>query len=125
MLGYPYWLIFEWLAPIIEIIGIIYFVFIAFLGIPNWPFFFVLLFFVYFFSVTYSLWAFVFEEFSYHRYEKPSDIAKVLLTILIEPFLYHPFILFASISANFDKIRRRDTWGRVKRIQFDSQKAEK
>jgi hypothetical protein len=125
MLGYPYWLIFEWLAPIIEIIGIIYFVIIAFLGIPNWPFFFVLLFFVYFFSVTYSLWAFVFEEFSYHRYEKPSDIAKVLLTILIEPFLYHPFILFASISANFDKIRRRETWGRIKRIQFDSQKLEK
>ncbi|MEI6348863.1 MAG: glycosyltransferase [Bacteroidota bacterium] len=125
MLGYPYWLLFEWMAPIIEIIGIVYFIIIAFLGIPNWPFFFVLLFFVYFFSVTYSLWAFVFEEFSYHRYEKPSDIAKALIAILIEPFLYHPFILFASISANFDKIRRKDSWGRVKRIQFDSQKAEK
>lgn len=122
MLGYPYWLVFEWMAPIIEITGIIYFIVIAILGEPNWPFFFVLLFFVYFFSVTYSLWAFIFEEFSYHRYEKPSDILKVATTVLIEPFLYHPFILFSSIQANIDMLRRRKSWGRIKRSKFDSPK---
>lgn len=118
LLGYPYWLIFEWAAPLIEIIGIIYFIIIAILGHPNWPFFFVLLFFVYFFSITYSLWAFVFEEFSYHRYEKPSDVLKVGATIIMEPFFYHPFILFSSIKANFDKILRKKAWGRITRIQF-------
>lgn len=122
LLGYTYWLLFEWAAPIIEIIGIIYFVLIAILGHPNWPFFFVLLFFVYFFSITYSLWAFVFEEFSYHRYEKPSDVLKVAITILMEPLVYHPFILFSSIKANIEKILHKKHWGTITRSEFTSQK---
>lgn len=122
LLGYPYWLIFEWLAPLLEIMGIIYFVSIAFLGQPNWTFFFVLLFFVYSFSVTYSLWAFLFEEFSYHRYEKPSDVVKIVLIVLIEPFVYHPIILYSSVEANIHKILNRKAWGSVTRRKFRVEK---
>ena len=55
MLGHPYWFFLEWLAPIIEFIGIVYFVIIAILGYPNWPFFFLLLATVYLFAVTLSV----------------------------------------------------------------------
>ena len=39
MLGYPYWLMFEYLAPIIEFLGILWFIFLAISGRLNWPFF--------------------------------------------------------------------------------------
>ena len=39
MLSYPYWVFFEWLAPIVEASGILYFILTAIFGHPNWPFF--------------------------------------------------------------------------------------
>ncbi|HDR68531.1 MAG TPA: glycosyltransferase family 2 protein, partial [Bacteroidaceae bacterium] len=70
LMGYPYWMVFEWLAPIIEFCGILWFFFLAFTGRLNWPFFLLLLGFVYFFAVSLSIWSVLFEEITFHKYEQ-------------------------------------------------------
>jgi poly-beta-1,6-N-acetyl-D-glucosamine synthase len=125
MLGHPYWFFFEWLAPLVEFIGIIYFIIIAMLGIPNWPFFFLLLGTVYLFAITLSHWAILFEELSFHRYNRKREVVWMLITSLIEPIFYHPFILVFNIRGNFKYFIGEKTWGKMDRVGFTEIKKKK
>jgi len=118
LLGHPYWFFFEWLAPIIEFLGIIYFIVLAILGVPNWPFFFLLLGAVYLFAVVLTYWAILFEELSFHRYNRKLEVVKMLLTAFLEPIIFHPFILFANIRGNFKYLAGVKTWGSMEREGF-------
>lgn len=120
MVSHPFWVFFEWLAPIIEFLGIVYFVVIAFLGNPNWPFFFVMLFFVYSFAITFSTYAILYDVLSYNRYKKKRMILKLLLTAWIEPIVFHPLVVYWALRGNFDYfIRKKRTWGNMSRVGFN------
>jgi cellulose synthase/poly-beta-1,6-N-acetylglucosamine synthase-like glycosyltransferase len=118
MLGYPYWLMFEYLAPIIEFFGILWFIFLAITGNLNWPFFLLLLGFVYFFAVSLSIWSVLFEEMTFHKYERRRDVLKLIGTAFLEPIFYHPMVMLMSIKGNIDKIFNRNTWGKMERKGF-------
>jgi poly-beta-1,6-N-acetyl-D-glucosamine synthase len=123
LISHPFWVFFEWLAPIIELIGLAYFALIAFLGQPNWPFFFVLLFFVYFFSIVFSTYAILYDHLAFHRYKKRRMIIKLIITAWIEPFLFHPFVVFWALRGNFDYfIRKKSGWGQMTRTGFETKK---
>lgn len=119
LLGYPYWLMFEYLAPIIEFLGILWFTFLAITGKLNWPFFLLLLGFVYFFAVSLSIWSVLFEEVTFHKYEKRKDVLKLIGTAFLEPILYHPLVMLMSIKGNIDKLLKRNTWGKMERKGFN------
>ena len=118
MLGYPYWLIFEYLAPIIEFFGILWFIFLAITGNLNWPFFLLLFGFVYFFAVSLSVWSVLFEEMTYHKYERKRDVFRLIGTAFLEPIFYHPLVMLMSIKGNLDKIFNRNNWGQMERKGF-------
>jgi cellulose synthase/poly-beta-1,6-N-acetylglucosamine synthase-like glycosyltransferase len=119
MVSHPYWVFFEWLAPFVEVLGLLYFLFIAMLGQANWPFFYAMLFFVYFFSITFSTYAILFDHLAYHRYKKKRMILKLLVTAWLEPILFHPLIVFWSLRGNYDFfIRKKKTWGHMPRTGF-------
>jgi cellulose synthase/poly-beta-1,6-N-acetylglucosamine synthase-like glycosyltransferase len=119
MVSHPYWVFFEWLAPVIEVLGILYFITIALLGEPNWPYFMVMICFVYFFAITFSIYAILFDHLVYHRYKKRKMIIKLILTAWIEPILYHPLVVYWGIRGNIDYfIRRKKTWGKMTRTGF-------
>lgn len=125
MLGYPYWLFFEWLAPIVEFIGIVVFIVLAILGKLNVPFFLLLLGFVYFFAVSLSIWSVLFEEVTFHKYEKRRDVLKLMLTAFLEPFIFHPVVLVMTIKGNIDKLLKKNTWGKMDRNGFGARKKKK
>jgi len=118
LLGHPYWFFFEWLAPIIEFIGITYFIIIAILGFSNWPFFILLLLAVYLFAVTLSFWAVLYEEFSFHRYLKTREVLRMLVNALVEPILFHPVVLYSNLKGNFKYFTGEKTWGKMERQGF-------
>ncbi len=118
MLGYPYWLVFEYLAPIIEFLGILWFIFLAITGNLNWPFFLLLFGFVYFFAVSLSIWSVLFEEMTYHKYEKKMDVLRLIGTAFLEPIFYHPMVMLMSIKGNLDKVFNRNSWGKMEREGF-------
>jgi len=118
LLGYPYWLAFEYLAPIIEFLGICWFIFLVITGSLNWPFFLLLLGFVYFFAVSLSIWSVLFEEITFHKYEKRRDVMRLVIIAFLEPLFYHPMVMLMNIKGNVDKILQRNKWGKMERKGF-------
>jgi cellulose synthase/poly-beta-1,6-N-acetylglucosamine synthase-like glycosyltransferase len=118
LLGYPYWLFFEYMAPIIEFLGILWFTFLAVTGRLNWPFFLLLFGFVYFFAVSLSIWAVLFEEITFHKYEKRRDVMRLVGTAFLEPLFYHPLVMLMNVKGNIDKLLHINKWGKMERKGF-------
>lgn len=119
MISYPFWFIYEWWAPIIEFLGIVYFTVLAVLGWINWQHFYILLVLVYTFSVFISWTALLIEETTYREYSKGKALIKLLIAAMLEPLFYHPITVWSAVRGNFDKfIRRKSTWGEQVRKGF-------
>lgn len=124
LVSHPYWVLFEWLAPIMELLGILYFIIIAIFGEPNWPFFIVMLSFVYFFAISFSSYAILFDHLLFHRYKKSKMILKLVVTAWLEPIFFHPFVVYWGLKGNFDYfIRKKKTWGTMTRTGFSKTNA--
>ena len=118
MIGHPFWLFFEWLAPIIECLGIIYFLVLWYLGQINWPFFLLLLAFVYLFSVAFTSYAILYDELTFQRYKGRVQVMTLFLTTFIDPIIYHPLTLFWSIWGNISYLKGSKSWGEQERKGF-------
>ena len=114
MLGYPFWFIFEWLAPLAAFSGILYTVFLIATGAMNWSFFLVLLGFIYAFSIALSTWSILFEEITFHKYRRKRDVIRLVLTSFVEPFMYVVLAWF-SVKGNIQHIFKTGGWGTIKR----------
>ncbi|NNV55865.1 glycosyltransferase family 2 protein [Limnovirga soli] len=121
-LSFPYWFLYEYLAPIVEFVGVFFFFIFALLGMVNWPFFFLLLAFVYSFAIFFSMLSIFSEEFTFHQYTKKTDILKLVLTAFLEPVLFHPFIVSSSVQGNIDLIDGKKEWGEMTRTGFSKKK---
>ncbi|SHI42404.1 hypothetical protein SAMN04487911_10228 [Arenibacter nanhaiticus] len=115
LLSTPYWMFFEWFAPIIEFLGIIFLIFMVVFGQLNWYVFLIFFGVIYSFSILFSITALFFEEFSFQQYKKPKYMIRLLRTALLEPILYHPFVMWAAVKGNIDLIRGKTTWGKMTR----------
>jgi len=122
MLSYPYWFFFEFLAPLIEFAGFISVLVMALLGLIDWPFFFALLAFVYSFVFLYSTFAILMEVLTYNQYKKHRDIFKLIGTALLEPVLFHPFVVWSAVRGNIDFLRKKKSWGEMTRKGFAAKK---
>ena len=122
LLSYPYWFFFEWLAPIIEFIGlIILFIMIGF-GMINWVFFLTLLGAVYTFAIMISFTAILFDELSFYQYENKKDVLMLMLTALLEPIVFHPLTVKWALEGNRDIISGKKSWGEMTRAGFAKKK---
>lgn len=115
LLSYPFWLLYEYLAPIIEATGLLFTGFLAFIGLINWHFFFLLLIFVYTFAIMFSMFSLLTEEMTFHQYTKYSDYLKLVGASLLEPIFFHPFVVYCAIKGNIEQIRGKKGWGDMAR----------
>ncbi|MBT8183658.1 MAG: glycosyltransferase family 2 protein [Eudoraea sp.] len=119
LLSYPYWFFYEWLAPILEVTGLLSIVLFYYLGILNIEFFIAITFMVYAFAIMFSFYAILWEVYTYNQYTKTKDILTLMLFALIEPFVYHPIVTFAAIKGNYKKLFNvRAGWGTITRKGF-------
>ena len=112
MMGYPYWLFFEWLAPLIAFLGIMYTVYLAVSGTINWNFFFLLYAFIYTFAVFMSSGSVLFEELTFHKYKTKMDVMKLFAMSFVEPFLY-PMIAWFAVKGNVEYLYGKKGWGKI------------
>ncbi|MEO9871255.1 glycosyltransferase family 2 protein [Ekhidna sp.] len=119
ILSYTFWALFEWFAPILEVVGMSYFIFQILTGTISWYHFGALLFMFYNFAIFLSCFTIYAEEISFHKYNKISDLLKLLVTALIEPIIYHPRVTYWSIKGNIDEIKGVKSWGEMKRDGFE------
>lgn len=116
MLSYPYWFFFERLAPIVEVLGIVYFGILIGLNQVRWDYTVAFIILAYLFTVLFSIIAIFSEELTFHQYKKKGTGFKLLLISLLEPFVLHPFILYAAIRGNIDYyFNKKKKWGEMTR----------
>ncbi len=122
LVSYPYWFFFEFLAPIIEFVGMFFFILFAVTGLTNWRFFFALLALVFAFGFLYSVFAILMEILTYNQYKRRKDILKLILTAFLEPFVFHPFVVWSAVMGNIDLLRKKNSWGEMTRQGFSAPK---
>lgn len=115
-ISYPYWLIYERLAPIIEVAGLLYFMYLLMNHTVKWDYAIAFIVLSYLFTVLFSIVTIISEELTYHQYKKKGIGFQLILTAFLEPFTNHPFILFAAIKGNFDYyFNKKIKWGEMTR----------
>ena len=118
MLSYPFWFFFEMGGPVVEFLGVVFFLLFGLLGMLDWSFSLLLIVFVIFFAYTYSAFAIYMDVFIDKEYKRRQDVLKLILTSFTEPFYYHPFIVLSAVRGYFDLLRNRKSWGVMTREGF-------
>ena len=117
-IGMPYYIFFEFLGPIVELVGYILIPIAFFLGFlsPLWFWAFLFL------SVTsgafLSVSAVLLEELSFGLYRSWGDFSLMIAIGVIENFSYRILTLFFRLGAVLDMILGRGGWGRQERTGF-------
>ncbi len=119
MISYPYWFFFEFLAPLIEFIGIAGFLLFAFFGLIAWPVFFTLLGCILSFGFLYSVFAILMEVLTYNQYKNKYAIIRLVAAAFVEPFIFHPFAVWSALKGYIDYLRKKNSWGEMTRQGFN------
>ncbi|KAB1155697.1 glycosyltransferase family 2 protein [Flavobacterium luteum] len=116
LLSYPYWFIFERMAPIVEVAGLIYFGILIFFDYVRWDYSLSFILLAYSFSVLFSIVAIISEELTYNQYKKKKIGIKLIIISFLEPIVNHPFILYAAIKGNIEYyFYKKIEWGTMTR----------
>ncbi|PWV48790.1 glycosyltransferase [Chitinophaga sp. S165] len=119
----PYNLLFEFLAPIVEVTGIFYYLYLIITGNINWQNALILLAFVYFYSVMITTLAILWDQITYKHYKTWREVIGLALMAFIEPFVYHPLIVFFALKGYFNFITgKKHSWGNMQRQGFGQRK---
>lgn len=119
MVSYPFWAIFEKMAPIFEVLGVIYTIAMIITGDISALYFIGLFILIYFFAIMISSFSILYEEIAYNNYKSSKDLNKLIKTILIEPFVIHPKLMWWGLKGHWDFIKGKGGWGVMIRKGFD------
>jgi cellulose synthase/poly-beta-1,6-N-acetylglucosamine synthase-like glycosyltransferase len=115
----PYYVLFELLAPVIELAGLVAMAAGLAVGAINLPFavLFALVAFGYSFLITIA--SIALEEFSFHRYRRWSDLGWLVLATVAENLGYRQLTAVWRLEGLWEQLRREGyDWGVMTRIGF-------
>jgi cellulose synthase/poly-beta-1,6-N-acetylglucosamine synthase-like glycosyltransferase len=118
LLGLPYFLIFELLGPLVEVLGYLSLLAALALGILDVEFFALFLAVAILYGMTLSVAAVLLEEISFRRYPAWTDLVKLFTFALLENLGYRQLLSVFKMRAFGDALRRYRVWGRMERSGF-------
>jgi cellulose synthase/poly-beta-1,6-N-acetylglucosamine synthase-like glycosyltransferase len=119
----PYLWLFEMIAPVIEITGLVTITLAAVLGILSRGFFLKFLIFGYAFATMISIGSVLQEEITYRRYNDWKDVARLISYCFLEHFPYRQLHMFWRLQGLWQYLRGDNDWRPLKRKGFDSASA--
>lgn len=123
MVVLPYSLLFEFLAPIIEFTGILFYLYLIITNQIHWANALVLLSFVYFYSVMITTFAILWDHITYRYYKTWKEVIGLALMAFLEPIIYHPLIVFYALRGYYYfMIGKKHSWGNMQRQGFGQKK---
>ena len=125
LVSFPNLVLFEWLAPIIQLIGFGYVIFMTIFGLINTQTFLILLLFVISFALMYSFFGVFYEAYTYNKYKGTGYLLKAFVVAFFETLMYQPLNMYFAIIGNYDSFFRKKTknkWGDMTRKGFDQKK---
>ena len=119
----PFFFMFEFLVPIIEFVGVIALISSFFFGITNIPFLLIVSAVVYLFYLLITIISILIDEFLYKSYANYKELLILIAMAIIEPFVYHPLTVYASLKGYWNFFRQKEQkWGVMVRKGFDTNK---
>jgi cellulose synthase/poly-beta-1,6-N-acetylglucosamine synthase-like glycosyltransferase len=120
MVAVPYYLIFEALAPAIELAGLCVAAAALALGWFDWTFAELYFLVAVAYGAFISVVAVILEEVSFRRYPRVTDLLRLTLYGLLENFGYRQLTLWWRLRGSIDYLRGRADWGAMARQGFAS-----
>ncbi|MFD2516894.1 glycosyltransferase family 2 protein [Salinimicrobium flavum] len=116
---FPYWCFFEFGAPIVEFLGLICIILFGYLGFINWTMAILLFTVVYLLGCIFSTVSIFFYVKNFKHYTSGKQLAELLLAAYLEPFLFHPVLVYGQMKGYYKKIFRiKSGWGTMTRKGF-------
>jgi len=119
----PYLWVFEFAAPVIEILGIATIVLAAVLGVLSRAFFLQFLLFGYAFATVISIGSVLQEEITYKRYNDWQDVVRLVSYCFFEHFPYRQMHMFWRLQGIWQYLRGDNAWAPLKRKGLQSASA--
>lgn len=119
MIVFPYYIFCEFIVPVLEVIGLVFLLLnIYFFGI-NISFLLIIALSVYSFYVLITLCSIFLDQMIHKQYSNLKEIIQLILMVFIEPIIYHPLNVYASIKgyAHF-LLQKEKKWGEMSRKGF-------
>jgi len=120
----PYFVAFELLGPVIELLGWVAFVLSVALGVASMQYIALFLALAVFLGSAFSIAAVALEELSFRRYRRFSDLIALLGVALVESFGYRQLSTVWRLRGLAGAVRRDKTWGEMERSGFERAAAE-
>ncbi|MCA0988602.1 glycosyltransferase family 2 protein [Guptibacillus algicola] len=115
MISMPYFLIVEFLGPLIELIGYVLIILAPFISGFYTSFAFMLFLLAVIYGSLLSMSAVLLEEWSLRRYPKVSDLVRLYFYSLSEAFWFRPMTVLWRVEGMLQLIRRNHGWGEMSR----------
>ena len=116
LIVFPYAFFFEFLAPVIELGGVISIIYLVTLGKINWELAALVFLYSYSFAVMISILVIIWDNVTFKYYNTFGEVLKLVLVAFLEPFLYHPLITFFGLKGYFKFLSSKElSWGTMTR----------
>lgn len=114
---FPSMFIYEFLAPIIEVFGLIWFITLILKGDVNWEMAKYIFLYSYSFAIMIGTMVVLYDNFVQRQYKTFFfETLRLWLTVFVECFIYHPLIVYFSIRGYFKYFTSREVkWGTMTR----------
>jgi cellulose synthase/poly-beta-1,6-N-acetylglucosamine synthase-like glycosyltransferase len=117
----PYYVLFELLAPVLELFGMFIVPIGLLVGAVNVPYALLFLSVAYGYAMLVSVAALAVEEFSFHRYSRWRDLGLAIAAAVLENFGYRQLTCLWRIQGLWSHLlRKKAVWGVMPRAGFDT-----
>lgn len=118
---FPYFVFYEFLVPILEVVGLLVLIADILFFNVNYEFLIIASCFVYLFYITITLASVLLDQLIYKHYSGLKEILILILMIFIEPLVFHPINVFASMKGYWHFLRQKEQkWGAQTRQGFNN-----
>ncbi|MDL2142121.1 glycosyltransferase [Flavobacterium tructae] len=117
----PFFFSFEFLVPIIEFIGILTLIFSFIFGMIDYQYLLIISLLVYLFYLSITIISILIDEILYKSYANYKELMVLIGMAALEPFVYHPITIYASLKGYWLFFRRKEqNWGVMVRKGYES-----
>jgi cellulose synthase/poly-beta-1,6-N-acetylglucosamine synthase-like glycosyltransferase len=120
LIALPYFLLFEYLGPLVETAGLVILPFVWALGLVHWPFFLLFLCASFVYGLCLSLASLLLEEMSFRRYREPHQLVKLVIAACLEALWLRPLNVWWRLVALLTWRGRPQSWGALPRKGFQT-----
>lgn len=118
-IAFPFFVLGEMVAPIIEVLGYIGFIVGIYFGIIDYVFAFLFFLSAWGLMMLLTIFTLIMELISFRKYNRLVDFFKMILYSILENLGYRQLTVFWRLKAFWKYFRKEKKWGDMKRSKFD------